>query len=201
MTKKKSNIEKLIQPIHFQNLEIKVSDEEIIQCKVYQDIPLEKREHMVRGIYEMVILGDEDSYDVENYKPFLRTLARGYNILTYFTDLELPTDFKKASALILNSDLVEMVLNKMSDRTRHLIDNIIGESEDLIEVYIRTAIASRNYRVIVDKISDITDGLTEKFKDIDINEVKGILSKLKDVDSENVIKTIIDKLPQDKQNG
>lgn len=201
MTKKKSSIEKLIQPIHFQNLEIKVSDDEIIQCKVYQDISLEKREHMVRGIYEMVILGDEDSYDVENYKPFLRTLARGYNILTYFTDLELPTDFKKASALILNSDLVEMVLNKMSDRTRHLIDNIIGESEDLIEVYIRTAIASRNYRVIVDKISDITDGLTEKFKDIDINEVKGILSKLKDVDSENVIKTIIDKLPQDKQNG
>lgn len=201
MTKKKNNIEKLIKPIPFQDLEIEVSDGEVIQCKVYQDITLEKREHMVRGIYEMIILGDDDTYDVENYKPFLRTLARGYNILTYFTDLELPTDFKKASALILNSDLVGMVLNKMGDRTRRIIDTIISESEDLIEVYIKTAVASRNYRIIVDKISDITNGLTDKFKDIDINEVKGILSKLKDVDSENVIKAIIDKLPQDKQNG
>lgn len=194
---KKNNIEKLIKPIEFTELEIKVDENEVVKFKVYNDISLDDRVKMVRSIYEMVI-ASEEFYDISNYQPFLRVFARGFNILTYFTDLKLPTKIETLNSLILNTDLVDNVLEAMNPRARATLTSIFNEAEDLMQVYIKTSISNRNYRLIIDKVDSIIDGLTTHFKDIDVNEVKGILSNLKGVAGGDLIKTILD-LQEDKK--
>lgn len=196
-TKNKQIVSKLIkndkkEPV---DLVIKLNTEpaEEIHIKVFPQLDFEDRLAMTKDIYKFVCINDEgEDLDpmVESYQPELRTYAQRFSVITYFTDLELPsetdTEMKMVNQLVMNTSLYEKIMEIVGNEA----ESVFQEADELIKAYRDTAIANKNFNSIANKLTSFIDGITDQFKNINLDEIKNLLGKFQNADIEDIISKI-----------
>lgn len=193
-TKNKQIVSKLIkndkkEPV---DLVIKINTEpaEEIHIKVFPQLDFEARLGMTKMIYEFVCESDEQEElepNIDNYQPELLTYAKRFAVITYFSDLELPTetdaDVKLANTLVMNTSLYEKIMEIVGDEA----GSIFQEADELIKAYRDAAVSTMNFNSIAKKLTTFIDSIADQFKNIDLDEVKNLLGKFKNADIEEII--------------
>ncbi|MBQ2884516.1 MAG: hypothetical protein IJE43_12205 [Alphaproteobacteria bacterium] len=196
-TKNKQIVSKLIkndkkEPV---DLVIKLNTEpaEEIHINVFPQLDFEDRLAMTKDIYKFVCISDEgENLDpmVESYQPELRTYAQRFSVITYFTDLELPSEtdaeMKMVNQLVMNTSLYEKIMEIVGNEA----ESVFQEADELIKAYRDTAIANKNFNSIANKLTSFIDGITDQFKNINLDEIKNLLGKFQNADIEDIISKI-----------
>jgi len=196
-TKNKQIVSKLIkndkkEPV---DLVIKLNTEpaEEIHIKVFPQLDFEDRLAMTKDIYKFVCISEEgENLDpmVESYQPELRTYAQRFSVITYFTDLELPSEtdaeMKMVNQLVMNTSLYEKIMEIVGNEA----ESVFQEADELIKAYRDTAIANKNFNSIANKLTSFIDGITDQFKNINLDEIKNLLGKFQNADIEDIISKI-----------
>jgi len=127
---------------------------------------------------------------VESYQPELRTYAQRFSVITYFTDLELPSEtdaeMKMVNQLVMNTSLYEKIMEIVGNEA----ESVFQEADELIKAYRDTAIANKNFNSIANKLTSFIDGITDQFKNINLDEIKNLLGKFQNADIEDIISKI-----------
>lgn len=196
-TKNKQIVSKLIkndkkEPV---DLVIKLNAEpaEEIHIKVSPQLDFEDRLAMTKDIYKFVCIseeGEELDPTVESYQPELRTYAQRFSVITYFTDLELPSEtdseVNMVHQLVMNTSLYEKIMEIVGNEA----ESVFQEADELIKAYRDTAIANKNFNSIANKLTSFIDGITNQFKNINVDEIKNLLGKFQNADIEDIISKI-----------
>jgi hypothetical protein len=148
---------------------------------------------MIQDIVKMVFRETNDGQTV--YAPYLRDIAFDYNILHYFTDIDLSANASEIYDFVLHTHIMSDIADVVRDG---YIDDILRDADDLIK-FNRDKLANRTkvdelfdslsglIKLTMDKVSDanigemfekaISDGLAGGSADGDISEaIKSILS-------------------------
>ena len=165
-------------------------DKQII--RVFHQISLANRIQMIKEIFDMVFDNEQDNpkgkpMNIDAYHPELLTFAKRCAVITYFTDIELPNDLGELSELVMNTEIYSDVMKKV----HRVVNEIFEEADDMIDAHKQSLLANRNFNSVMSKINTAIDTLTAQFKDVNVDELKGIISQLKGVDANNIIQTIL----------
>lgn len=151
---------------------------------VKKKLTLFERADMVNSIVSMVWTQDDN--ENETFAPYLRKFAYDFNILNYFTNIQLPDDTDKVWDLVDNTDIAYMVIECVGSG---YIENIIREANEVIE-YRKAEILKRSkFDNVLDALMSVVNSIGDKTKNLDMNgvlelaekhapELKGELSKL-----------------------
>lgn len=155
-----------------------------VEVIVKKKLTLFERADMVNSIVSMVWSQDENG--TEMYAPYLRKFAYDFNILNYFTNIQLPDDMDKVWEFVDNADIAGMVIDFVGGG---YIENIIREANEAIE-YRKAEILKRSkFDNIFDSLSGIMKTVGDKTQNLDMNgmlelvekyapELKGELNKI-----------------------
>lgn len=166
-----------------------------IHIKVYPQLSFEARLGMIKMIYDFVCMSDREEDDdggnieptIDDYQPELLTYAKRFAVIAYFSDLELPTetdaDVKLANELVMNTSLYERIMEIVGDE----VGSIFQEADELIKTYRDAAVATTNFNTIAKKLTSFIDGISDQFKNVDLDEIKNLLGKFKNADIEEII--------------
>lgn len=155
-----------------------------VEVIVKKKLTLFERADMVNSIVSMVWSQDENG--TEMYAPYLRKFAYDFNILNYFTNIQLPDDMDKVWEFVDNADIAGMVVDFVGGV---YIENIIREANEAIE-YRKAEILKRSkLDNIFDSLSGIMKAVGDKTQNLDTNgmlelvekyapELKGELNKI-----------------------
>lgn len=175
------------------DLIIKLKSAEEIHIKVQPQLSIEKRLEMVHEIYNFVCINSEedDLSDVEptigSYMAGLLHYAQRYAVITYFTDLEIPSDngrdVKLVNKLIMNTSLYEKVMEIVGDEA----ESIFQEAGELIKVYRDTIVGNYNFNSVAKKLTTFIESISEQFKTLNADEINELLAKFKNADIEEIL--------------
>ena len=155
-----------------------------VEVIVKKKLTLFERADMVNSIVSMVWAQDENGSEM--YAPYLRKFAYDFNILNYFTNIQLPDDMDKVWEFVDNADIAGMVIDFVGGG---YIENIIREANEAIE-YRKAEILKRSkLDNIFDSLSGIMKTVGDKTQNLDMNgmlelvekyapELKGELNKI-----------------------
>lgn len=155
-----------------------------VEVIVKKKLTLFERADMVNSIVSMVWSQDENG--TEMYAPYLRKFAYDFNILNYFTNIQLPDDMDKVWEFVDSADIAGMIIDFVGGG---YIENIIREANEAIE-YRKAEILKRSkLDNIFDSLSGIMKTVGDKTQNLDMNgmlelvekyapELKGELNKI-----------------------
>lgn len=155
-----------------------------VEVIVKKKLTLFERADMVNSIVSMVWAQDENG--AEMYAPYLRKFAYDFNILNYFTNIQLPDDMDKVWEFVDNADIAGMVIDFVGGG---YIENIIREANEAIE-YRKAEILKRSkLDSVFDSLSGIMKSVGNQTQNLDMKgmlelvekyapELKGELNKL-----------------------
>lgn len=173
-------------------IELKYShDGEELVVKVNKQISLNERIQMVKEIYNMVFdESDNKKYvGIESYHPELMDFAKRCAVITYFTDIELPDNLEDISDLVLNTPIFDDVMKYVGQTAVFIFD----EANEMVNARKQSILANRNFNALVEKINYVIDSLAEKFKDVDVKELQGVISQFKGLNASQIMNAIINK--------
>lgn len=155
-----------------------------VEVVVKKKLTLFERADMVNSIVSMVWSQDENG--TEMYAPYLRKFAYDFNILNYFTNIQLPDDMNKVWEFVDNADIAGMIIDFVGGG---YIENIIREANEAIE-YRKAEILKRSkFDSVFDSLSGIMKTVGNQTQNLDMKgmlelvekyapELKGELNKL-----------------------
>ena len=155
-----------------------------IDIIVKKKLTLFERADMVNSIVSMVWTQDDNGN--ETFAPYLRKYAYDFNILNYFTNIQLPDDTDKVWDLVDNTDIAYIVIECVGGG---YIENIIREANEVIEYRKAEMLKRSKLDNVLDSIMNVVNSIGDKTKNLDMNgvlelaekhapELKGELSKL-----------------------
>lgn len=143
-----------------------------VEVIVKKKLTLFERADMVNSIVSMVWSQDENG--TEMYAPYLRKFAYDFNILNYFTNIQLPDDMDKIWEFVDNADIAGMVIDFVGGG---YIENIIREANEAIE-YRKAEILKRSkLDNIFDSLSGIMKAVGDKTQNLDMNGMLELVEK------------------------
>jgi hypothetical protein len=190
---RKATIEAIKEGLGYSGAKAKVITVDGVEITVKRDLSLSERSSMIQDIVKMVFRETNDGQTV--YAPYLRDIAFDYNILHYFTDIDLSANASEIYDFVLHTHIMSDIADVVRDG---YIDDILRDADDLIK-FNRDKLANRTkvdelfdslsglIKLTMDKVSDanigemfekaISDGLAGGAADGDISEaIKSILS-------------------------
>ena len=171
---------------------------EEIHIQVRKHISYVERLKLISEIAAYVFPVVDGIYDISNYEPAQEEFAVRFTILSYFTDLKLPTDAKVLGDLVMNTSLYDDVEKLIG--ADYLAD-IILQADQIIDTNKELAIKNNTANLLLVKIGDIMGKIGDKFKDINIDEIKNLMGKFKDINSDKIIETILNQNKENKNVG
>lgn len=143
-----------------------------VEVIVKKKLTLFERADMVNSIVSMVWSQDENG--TEMYAPYLRKFAYDFNILNYFTNIQLPDDMDKVWEFVDNANIAGMVIDFVGGG---YIENIIREANEAIE-YRKAEILKRSkLDNIFDSLSGIMKTVDDKTQNLDMNGMLELVEK------------------------
>ena len=145
--------------------------ENTIEIPVKTRLSISERAMMVSDIVNMVFITDEDG---TRYCPAFKKFAIEYSIITYFTEVALPSDSNKACKFLEQSGLASKIAQAIPDG---YIVGIVSDANEAIE-YRKQEILKRNkFEELIDKGLDVIQALGEKTKNIDLPQIMEFIEK------------------------
>lgn len=176
-------------------LTIQYLDEETkeeIHIEVSLISTLKERSDMVADICDMIIgSNDVENLDASDYRPSLSTFARRCAVISYMTNLKLPTDPTCLYELVMNTSLYEDIMGAIGQDNINKVYGIFAEADEKIDFYKDIITKTFGMRKIMNVVNELSTQITERVKDINVDELKGIMENLKGVDTSNIVQTIL----------
>ena len=145
--------------------------ENVVEITVQTSLSVSAHTHLVNSIADMVIYADEDE---EVYAPSLRQFALGFNLLNYFTNIELPDTTEEARELIECTDIVDRVLEVLPNGYFKMI---VKEADALIEYRKAQALKLTKLDRVLDAVLDVIKTAKEQTNNFDMKHIMEFVDK------------------------
>lgn len=172
------------------------TDDVTIQIK--KTIPLQEMLLFVQEVVEACVDNENGEYIPEAYDFAIRVAT-----LTHYANLSMPTNLEKQYWLVYNTKAFEQVLTHINTRQ---FDDIIRAIDKKIKFMLDVISSSAVIKIndVVSKFNDIAETSEKVFAGVDTEDMMKIIqgmSKLGEIEQENVVKTILDaqKSGEDKK--
>lgn len=160
--------------------------EVLFEIKVNPNITLAQRSAMIDYICE-IVFAEEDRYNIQNYNGRLMTFAKRCATLRFFTDLEMPEDLEVLFDLVMNTTIYEDIVPHIEPT----LSSVMCDADETIKTYRNTGIYNYNFMLLAEKVGGYINEFLDKFKDINLEEIKGLLEKTKDLDTDAIVEGIL----------
>lgn len=166
-------------------LTYKIGDDEL-KFLVYPVIPFAERCRMIQEIVDNMFMGDKNN--INTYTPEYFTFVKKNVILSYYTNLVLPTKLNDAWLVFACTQIYEDVVEAVG---KEEIDDVLKSVENGVEAYKQYLISKTDMNMFINKITsaigDINSNITEE-------GVSNLMSKLDKMSSSGNFKNIVDTL-------
>lgn len=153
---------------------------------IYPYISFKDRMAMIADIVNYSFKEGVTTYD--GYFPEVTTFIKGYTLLKYFTDLELPDEVEYVW-LVLNTKIYDDVMEiagKAADEIFITADKKIKAVRDYL-------VNKSDFNALIKTISDFGENIKDELKDFDLGSIAETIKKLPDgANTENLVKTILE---------
>ena len=146
--------------------------ENAVEIIVARTLTVGSRTHLVNSIVDMVIYGDDEDEVV--YAPALRHFAISFNLLNYFTNIELPDDTESVRKFIECTDIVNRVLEVLPEG---YFNAIIREADLLIEYKKQQALKATKLDNVLNAVLDVIKTVKEQTKKLDLEQTMELVNK------------------------
>ena len=147
------------------------ADEDTVEISVKPSLSITDRIAIVDDIVDMVFI---DRGNGVQYLPTLKRFAIEYNIVSYFTDIKLPSDSNKAHKFLERSDIVSKIEKLLP---YDYLGDIIADACEAIEYRAQELLKRSKFDDCIDRIIDVIKALNLKINDIDISEIVDFVNK------------------------
>ena len=145
--------------------------EDTIEIPVKTHLSVSERAMMVSDITNMVFLTDENG---TRYCPAFKKFAIEYNIVTYFTDVTLPSDSNKACKFLEHSGLAHRIAQSLPDG---YIVEIIADVNEAIEYRKQELLKKSKLDDLLDRVLGVIQTLSDKTDGIDLPQIMEYVEK------------------------
>lgn len=145
--------------------------EDTIEIPVKTHLSVSERAMMVSDITNMVFLTDENG---TRYCPAFKKFAIEYNIVTYFTDVTLPSDSNKACKFLEQSGLAHRIAQSLPDG---YIVEIIADANEAIEYRKQELLKKSKLDDLLDRVLGVIQTLSDKTDGIDLPQIMEYVEK------------------------
>lgn len=145
--------------------------EDTIEIPVKAHLSVSERAMMVSDITNMVFLTDENG---TRYCPAFKKFAIEYNIVTYFTDVTLPSDSNKACKFLEQSGLAHRIAQSLPDG---YIAEIIADANEAIEYRKQELLKKSKLDDLLDRVLGVIQTLSDKTDGIDLPQIMEFVEK------------------------
>lgn len=148
-------------------------------------LPFTQRAQMVRTIADIVFVNDEEH--ISDYSPEYLKFAQKFSVISYYTDLKLPTDVNDAWLVLDNTTLYDDVVKIVGDD----VQCVFAEANELISAKKNYLINKTDINKLFGKISEKLESFSSQFTEQDLKSIMQMLEKLpKDTSPENLVKAV-----------
>lgn len=163
------------------------TDDVTIQIK--KTIPLQEMLLFVQEVVEACVDNENGEHIPEAYDFAIRVAT-----LTHYANLSMPTNLEKQYWLVYNTKAFEQVLTHINTRQ---FDDIIRAIDKKIKFMLDVISSSAVIKIndVVSKFNDIAETSEKVFSGVNAEDMMKIIqgvSKLGEIEEENVVKTILD---------
>ena len=145
--------------------------ENTIEIPVKVRLSITERAMMVSDIVNMVFIEDENS---TRYCPAFKKFAIEYNIVTYFTDIALPSDSNKACKFLEQSGLADRIAQSLPEG---YVMGIIADANEAIEYRKQELLKRSKLDSLLDGALGIVQALSEKTEGIELPQIMEYVEK------------------------
>ena len=140
-----------------------------IDLVIKQSLSLQDRANMVESISDMLFTTKNEEIV---YAPYFRSFAIGYNVIAYFTNLQLPSSAEKIWEFLDRTDFVRFVLSHVDDG---YLASIIKEADALADFKKQKLLKKSKFDEILDSIGGVIHTIKEKTNNFDVESLVGLL--------------------------
>lgn len=155
-------------------------DQSPVYIEVKKSLTIFETQEFVRDVINMLFY-DVDGAGNEEYYASLKRFVIDYNVVDYFTNIELGDSYEEAWAFLVNTDVVRMVVGEIDPSC---LENLINSANEMIE-YKKKKLLHRR------RMDDVLGDAYNSFGDI--------LNKIGSVDPEDALKLIGENAPDIKE--
>lgn len=145
--------------------------EDTVEIPVKTHLSVSERAMMVSDITNMVFIADDNG---TRYCPAFKKFAIEYNIVTYFTDVTLPSDSNKACKFLEQSGLAHRIAQSLPDG---YIVEIIADVNEAIEYRKQELLKKSKLDDLLDRVLGVIQTLSDKTDGIDLPQIMEYVEK------------------------
>lgn len=145
--------------------------EDTIDIPVKAHLSVSERAMMVSDITNMVFITDENG---TRYCPAFKKFAIEYNIVTYFTDVALPSDSNKACKFLEQSGLANRIAQSLPDG---YVVEIIAAANEAIEYRKQELLKRSKLDDLIDGALGVVQTLSNKTEGIELPQIMEFVEK------------------------
>ena len=145
--------------------------ENTVEIPVKNHISMSERAMMINDIVNMVFIGDEDKV---RYCPAFKKFAFEFNIVSYFTEVVLPTDSNKACKFLEQSKLANRIALSLPDG---YVAEIIDDANEAIEYRKQELLKKSKLDNLLDSVLGVIQALSDKTEGIELPQIMEYVEK------------------------
>lgn len=145
--------------------------ENTIEIPVKARLSVTERAMVVSDIVNMVFITDENG---ARYCPAFKKFAIEYNIVTYFTDVALPSDSNKACKFLEQSGLANRIAQSLPDG---YVVGIIADANEAIEYRKQELLKRSKLDDLLDGVLGVVQALRDKSEGIELPQIMEYVEK------------------------
>ena len=177
MAKKKKNTVSItdIEKVTTTNEDVKVVEfingENSVQIMVKQSITLTEYSNMIKDIATMVFI-DNGNGNIE-YAPYLKRFAVYFEILNYFTNINIPANTNKIWAFINREDIMSKIINAIPKGYMH---SMLSDTAAMIDF--KKSQKRGKFDEILIGVGDIISKIKEKTSNMNQEDMLELMNNL-----------------------
>ena len=145
--------------------------ENAVEIPVKTHLSVSERAMLVNDITNMVFLDDENG---TRYCPVFRKFAIEFNIVSYFTEVALPSDSNKACKFLEYSGLADSIAQVLP---AGYVAGIIGDANEAIEYRKQELLKKSKLDDVLEGVIGVVKALSDKTEGIDLNQIMEYVEK------------------------
>lgn len=169
-----------------QELKYTIDEETELIVKVHPVLPFSKRTELIRRIVDWAFMNEGKT--LNDYNPEFVEFSKRSNIISYFTDFEVPKRVNEAWLVLNYTSLYDDVIKIVGSD----IEKILAEADEIIKVRVNYLERKTDFNDFFERIAKKIETYGEDFSGENLQKIVKLAENLPNLSSENIIKSIID---------
>lgn len=177
-----------------QELKYTIDEETELIVKVHPVLPFSKRTELIRRIVDWAFMNEGKT--LNDYNPEFVEFSKRSNIISYFTDFEVPKRVNEAWLVLNYTSLYDDVIKIVGSD----IERILAEADEIIKVRVNYLERKTDLNDFFERIAKKIETYGEDFSGENLQKIVKLAENLPNLSSENIIKSIIDLERDNEKN-